>query len=365
MSQDLPEKISRTISDFLQINALVNSIEHELEKRIVARHGTVKLDALVPLLAQYKNILKSQLSRGATTNLEGLIARLRRDLSGSPFEVGRDALSAHALKLDLERIVVTWKFMGKTTFSILCDDLKEIDAELQTLSTAYSPAPTVAVDPSWRVSWRDPSLLDEPQRLRVATIYPGLATKGVGGALPGGAPAQDAIIRACGLATFLLQTSKLLSPIPNSSRVHRLLWEQMVNDFMALWELLFDNTVTNNYGAVSDSVVGYWERDGYAGAADLRAIEATKHLRFDALRIDVRNKHTAHIDPNIEHWKCAVRHWPIALPDLDTEIFRVLNAVRGAARRDIRTRFFFSPPAFLDDGVLELSGQEGLAWDEA
>lgn len=364
MPQHLPEKISRTIGDFYQIDALVAAIEHQLEKRMVARHGTVKLDALVPLLARYKNVLKAQVGLGAVAHLNSLIARLRKDLEGSPFEVGRDAFSAHALKLDLQRIFVTWKFMNVTTFSILRDDLKEIDAELEKLEPAYISAPAPNVDLGWRVAWRDEKMLGDPRRYRFATIYPGLATVGVVAPLSGGAPAQDAIIRACGLATFLNQTIKLIYPVPTASTAYRLLCEQLVNDFMALWELLFDNTVTNDHGVPSNSVVGYWEKDGYAGATTLRALEATKHPLFESLRLEVRNKHSAHIDPNVENWRSATNFWPMKLTDLEAEIYRVLGAIHLAAKQDVRTRFLFGPPQFLDEDVVGLSGQEGLAWED-
>lgn len=44
MAKHLPGKVARLISDFLTIGELTKLIEHEMEKRIVARHGLVKLE---------------------------------------------------------------------------------------------------------------------------------------------------------------------------------------------------------------------------------------------------------------------------------------------------------------------------------
>lgn len=364
MALHLPEKISRTIGDFGEIVALTEIIEHELEKRMVARHGLVKLDALVPLLAQYKNEIKVRQGAQAVAQLHDLIARLRRDLEGSPFEVGRDALGAHALKLDLQKIVSTWHFMNTTTFTIVLDDLHEIDAEIHRLEPTYIPAPSAHADPAWRAVWRDPKLLGDPNVPRLAVVYPGLVTAGIVAMLPGGAPAQDALIRANGLAIFLHQTQRLMLPVGGSSAAFRLFAEMWVNDFVALWELLFDDNVTNEHGQASISVVGYWEKEGFNGAADLRALEATRHPQFDALRLEVRNKHTAHIDPNVEAWKCNPNFWPISLTKLEPEIFRVLNAVRAACMKDIRSRFLFLPPQHFGADVIGLSGQSGMSFSE-
>ncbi len=74
-----------------------------MEKRIVARHGLVKLDALLNLDFQLKNQMRDALSSKKKSEvgvLEELISRLRNDLAGSDMETGRDTLAALALRLD-------------------------------------------------------------------------------------------------------------------------------------------------------------------------------------------------------------------------------------------------------------------------
>jgi hypothetical protein len=108
MAKHLPGKVARAIGDFLTIGDLTKLIEHEMEKRIVARHGLVKLDALLNLVARLKNEIRDALPPGqkkAVDQLEALIRRLRNDLANSDMETGRDAMAAHALRLNLMRIV--------------------------------------------------------------------------------------------------------------------------------------------------------------------------------------------------------------------------------------------------------------------
>lgn len=131
-------------------------------------------------------------SKKDVDSLEGFIKRLRKELENSDMATGRDAMATHALHLDLARIVDTWKCMGETTFGVLEADLREIDAELRRLSNthskllAYPGASAFSVDPKWQEFWRHASNLGDPNRPRLANVYPGLATAGIVAPLPGG-----------------------------------------------------------------------------------------------------------------------------------------------------------------------------------
>jgi hypothetical protein len=61
MACDLNIKTARLISDFRAVFKLVEFIEHELEKRIVARLGLIKVEALIALAGAYKNEIKRNL----------------------------------------------------------------------------------------------------------------------------------------------------------------------------------------------------------------------------------------------------------------------------------------------------------------
>jgi hypothetical protein len=207
MARHLAGKVARLISDFLTIGELTTLIEHEMEKRIVARHGLVKLDALLNLVARLKNDIRDvipPMQKKAVRQLEDLIARLRKDLEKSDMATGRDALAAHALHLDLMRIIDAWKCMGETTYGVLASDLKEIDAELLRLASSYPAAliypgaSTFSVEQEWQALWRHDTFLGDPYRPRLANVYPGLGTAGIVAPLPGGHPAQDVTIRATG-----------------------------------------------------------------------------------------------------------------------------------------------------------------------
>jgi hypothetical protein len=372
MAKHLPGKVARTIGDFLTLGDLTRLIEHEMEKRIVARHGLVKLDALLNLIARLKNEIRDALPPGQKKDvdqLEALIRRLRNDLANSDMETGRDAMAAHALRLDLTRIVDTWKCMGATTFGVLEDDLKEIDAELVRLSVAnpkelqYPGASASIVDPAWQEFWRRETNLGDPSRPRLANIYPGLATAGVVSPLPGGHPAQDATIRTTGLAIFLRQIRIMLQAVNRGCEVERLFAEMMVNDYCALWELLFVSSVPNEHGQVDLCVLDHWRAEGFKGANCLATLMNNPHPDLDRWRQDVRNTSTAHIDADVDIWVADLKNWPMTIDELINEALRVIEELRKCAALDVRSKFFFVPPVYVGgQEVVGLAAQEGRYW---
>ncbi|MBI1651390.1 hypothetical protein [Hyphomicrobium sulfonivorans] len=372
MAQHLPGKVARLISDFLTIGELTTLIEHEMEKRIVARHGLVKLDALLTLVARLKNSIRDALpptQKKEIGRLEDLIARLRKDLEKSDMATGRDALAAHALHLDLMRIVDAWKCMGETTYAVLASDLKEIDAELLRIANsypaalAYPGAFTFSVEQTWQEVWRNDTYLGDPNRPRLANIYPGIGTAGIVASLPGGHPAQDVTIRATGIATFLRQVRIMLQAVSRGCEVERLFAEMMLNDYCALWELLFVSGVQNEHGKVDLCVLDHWTSDGWCGASCLAALKNNPHPDLGAWQ-QTRNKVTAHVDADADIWRADLKHWPMTVDTLIDEALRVIEAMRDCASLDIRSKFFFIPPTQLTGEVVGLSNQAGRYWKD-
>lgn len=357
----------------MTIGELIDLIDHEMEKRIIARHGLVKLDALVTLLARLKNDIRSQLpqkQKSDVDEIETLIKRLRNDLAGSALETGRDAFAAHALQLDLMRIVDTWKSMGHATFGVLKSDLLEIDAELRRLSSVhpkcliYPGAASAIVESEWKTFWADEARLGDPKRPRLANIYPGLATANVVAPLPGGHPAQDATIRMTGLATFLRQVRIILQAVDRGLEAERILAEIMLNDYCALWELLFDSNVQNEHGVSDLCVLDHWRASGFAGAGCLAALKSNPHPDFDRWR-ETRNKVSAHIDADVAIWTSDLSNWPMKTDALIDEALRLIEAVRKCAELDIRSKVFFIAPTYIGGNEVKgLSAQEGKSWAE-
>ncbi len=366
MSKHLPGKVAKLIGDFRTLGSLVDLIEHEMEKRIVARHALVKLDALLKLVARYKNELRTSLHKGRSApvaNLEALISRLRRDYEGSDMETARDAMTAHALKLDLMRLVETWQVMGQTIFGVLASDLDEIDAELANVAGAsHVAAGSALFEPSWQDEWR--RTLGDPNQPRYATIYPGLATAGIVSPVPGGNPAQDATIRAVGLATFIRQVRTLIDAVPHGSTADRLFTEIMLNDYVALWELLFSSSVQNEHGQPDLSVLDHWTQEGWKGAPCLSQLQGKPHPDFDKWR-QVRNTASAHVDPDLDIWELDPNRWPFKAHELMNEALRAIEAFRQCASHDLRSKMMFMPPSQFPPTVIGLSAQKGRHWHEA
>lgn len=346
-----------------------------MEKRIVARHALVKLDALLILVARLKNEIRRALpstKKNDVSALEGFIARLRNDLEKSAMATGRDAFAAHALRLDLLRIVDTWTCMGETTYGVLEADLKEIDNELRRLSTdypnalSYPGASASSTEADWQEFWRNEANLGDPKRPRLANIYPGLATAGIVAPIPGGNAAQDATIRASGLAIFLRQVRIMLQAVSRGCEVERLFAEMMVNDYCALWELLFESGVQNEHGQPDLSVIEHWRSERFRGANCLTALQTDPHPDLEKWRQDVRNKVTAHIDPDADIWLADLNSWPMTVDELMDEALRFVEKLIDCARQDIRSSIFFIPPTYLGgQEIVGLAAQDGKYWRDA
>lgn len=367
MSKDLPEKIARLIDDFATLSGLTELIEHEMEKRIVARHALVKIEGILLLLARYKNAIRINKFAGSprpVQQLDALIARLRNDYQGSVMETGRDTMVAHALQLDLLRVVETWQFLGRSMFQILGEDLAEIAAELVALDFGYKPVKHVSLDPKMQRIWRQDNFLGDPNQSRFATIYPGLGTAGIASPLPTMAQAQENAIRAVGLITFMRQTRILAEVSEEGTSLRRIFSEIMLNDLVALWELLFTSHVPNEHGAVDDCVLDYWTQQGWRGATCLQALKKRPPEGFEEWRIKIRNKYTAHIDADADFSGWDLTSWPMTADRLMNECGRIANDFARCCGMDSRSKMLCMPPTPIR-GIVGLTGQEGKHWSDS
>jgi len=162
MATDLSIKVGHLIRDFVAVRHLAEFIEHELEKRVVARLGLVKIEALNAIAGAYKNEIKRTAApdkAAAIKHVEQLLTHLRVDVE-SGIRDARNAQVGHSLGLPVERIPEHWLFMGHSTFSILEQDLGKIDAALRSLDSGYTGAQSLpALDPKLRDSWCAPEAL--------------------------------------------------------------------------------------------------------------------------------------------------------------------------------------------------------------
>jgi hypothetical protein len=176
MAIDLAKKVAHLARDFRATLQLVEFIPYELEKRIVARLGLVKVEALHSIVGTYKNELKRSVgeTRGKEiAELERLIDRLRTDIDGG-IRAARTAQAGHSLALSFREIPEHWLFMGHSTFSILSQDIAEIETLIHSIDATYTAAPAPSVpDTSLLPAWSHPNLLGAPSALRFAQVHAG------------------------------------------------------------------------------------------------------------------------------------------------------------------------------------------------
>ncbi|MEH2485876.1 hypothetical protein [Bradyrhizobium sp. AZCC 2230] len=357
MAVDLNLKVARLIADFRSTLALIDFIQHELEKRIVARLGLIKIEALISLAGTYKNEVKRSLGpsgAAAVQALEVLLAQLRKDVDGGVRSV-RNALVGHSLALNLREIPENWLFLGHSTFTILSQDLDRIDDEFAKLDPAYvkatQPSP---LDPALLTFWSAPNVLGPVGAARVVTMPTGLWTPDVVAPVPGGTKLQDASIRVLGLRLSIRQAGLLFLPFwaigGTVSTYERLLLELTVVDFFALEEAIY----TGNVRGGTSSLVDEWASESpmHAGVAILSSMRAHASPSLSLWRDQVRNKICAHLDPDIPAADLEVDKWPMVVSDFNAEIERLCQLLGTAARQDVRTMIFVAPATPIKNGVV-------------
>ena len=166
--------------------------------------------------------------------------------------------------------------------------------------------------------------IGDPTTPRLGVIYQGIGSARINSPVPL-SQAQDAYIRAVTLCAFLRQTFLLLEPTPRGSAFERLFAEIIVNDYFALWEVVFVTGVPNNYGSVEPCVLDLWMSEGHQGISCLQALKNDKHADFDRWREAVRNKVSAHLDADIDAREIEVANWPMSVEDLYNEARRVIT----------------------------------------
>ncbi len=372
MQTEIPAKIARLIGDFWAVAELVKYIEHELEKRIVARLGLFKIDALSNLLPVYKNDLKLRCRRCAKVReLQRLVYQLRTDHEEGIRAI-RDSLAGHSLHLNPEQIGEFWLFLKKSSYDILSGDLFEIDRVISSIdSTDYpgaEPAPPIPVD--LKDHWCYPELLGHPEQVRFVQVYAGIWSPGVTAIVPGNTTDQDAGLRVAGLMTYLLQVHKLTAPMPFNFRpaiYRRLLYELLVSDLVTLEEAVYHGPPSNRYGPTTTSILDEWRQSfpNHQGIQELQNFRAQISVEFSGWKEDLRNKIIAHVDMGITIESMEMKNWPIDLRQFMDFVKCFSNTIYAAARHHIATKAIIIPPKPLNNVLGLARNDDPLLWNDS
>lgn len=364
MSVDLPQKIAHLCRDFRATLAFVEFIPYELEKRIVARLGLVKIEALASIAGTFKNELKRVYRATKPTeiaHLETLLTQLRRDV-GKGIRECRNAQAGHSLALQIKAIPDQWLFMGHSSYSILVDDLNKIEAAIAAIEPAYTPLQLPPLpDAGILADWAATDGLDNPADIRFAQVYAGPWTPDVASVFPGGHPMQDASLRVMGLSVMIRQMGLLLRPFFHRGEEYgpwaQLLTELGLIDLFSLEEAVFDGNVQG----ATPSLIDEWAAIRHPGVPALAASRALLPAARLGWRDNIRNKVCAHMDLYVRGAMLDMRNWPLDLGKFDLAINALCNSIRTAARADIRTRYIGIPVTKLNN-VVALAGPQSPKW---
>ena len=371
MQTDIPAKVARLIGDFWAVAELVNYIEHELEKRIVARLGLFKVDALSNLLPVYKNDLRLRYHGHAEmVELQRLVNQLRIDHNNG-IQAIRHSLVGHSLHLPPERIGEGWLFLKKSSYDILTSDLREIDGVLSSIdSTDYPGAEPASPIPGYlKDRWYHPELLGDPEEVRHVQVYAGIWSPGVTSIIPGNTTVQDVGLRVAGLMTYLLQVHRLTAPIPLHFRpaiYRRLLYELLVSDLVALEEAVYHGPPSNRYGPTTTSILDEWRQSfqNHQGIQELQNFRAQIPVEISSWKEDLRNKIIAHVDMGISIESMEMINWPINFRQFMDFVECFTNAIYAASQHHITTKAIFIPPTPLRNVLGLAQNDDPLLWND-
>ena len=126
----------------------------------------------------------------------------------------RNAQVGHNLALSFGEIPEHWLFMEHSTFSILSQDIAEIEALNQSVDASYGVAAALLPpDPSLLPAWAHPKCSWSPRRdLFCANLCRSVASRRSLN-LAGGHPMQDTSLRVLGLCIMMRQLGMVLVPI--------------------------------------------------------------------------------------------------------------------------------------------------------
>lgn len=203
--------------------------------------------------------------------------------------------------------------MGHSSFSILEEDLTEIEKLLSSLDSVYQPLVTPpALDSAVLDAWNAPDALGPRDTVRMARVYAGPWTPDIVALLPGNTSFQDASIRVMGLRLMIRQSGILMHPFWIAGGPidiwERLLLELAIIDFFALEEAVFDGNLRGN----TPSLLDEWSTDKtpHPGTGLLRASRANLSPVRIKWRDEVRNKVCAHMDLDVSASLLEVANWP-------------------------------------------------------
>jgi hypothetical protein len=354
------------IRDFRATLVLAEFIPYELEKRIVARLGLVKVEALASIIGAYKNDLKRASGSAKAAEIaafESLISRLSNDVA-TGIRDARNIQIGHSLAQTLQGIPEKWLFMGRSSYTVLSDDLSEIETAIQGLDQAYvSLSVGAGPPPDLLAAWYAIPDLGPPGAIRFAQVYAGPWTPDIASMMPGGSSLQDASLRVLGLRLMIRQVGLLLQPLiqrgMDKGLWGRLLYEIVLIDLFALEEAAFDGNAKGG----TPSLVDEWTGEGHAGVAALQAGRAALDPDRLRWRDDIRNKVCAHMDLHTPSSLLDIVNWPVNFSALDAAVLTLCRVIGDAAALDIRTTYMRSPVQHMKS-ALALAGPTAPRWSQ-
>jgi hypothetical protein len=336
--QDAESKLALLTYYAEEVARIACAIRDDYIAKVYGRSVFLAVEAFLAIAPRLKNemLFDGRLTESSSSVLTSKIKKLRSDFEGY-YAAIRDKLVAHQQEIDLGLLLQAWNEIDATTLTILSEDLRDIWICFQSHGASSSFVRPAELD--------DENSLSEVKRIvpttsvrigvdRVARTRPKTIS-----IIPNGI-FQEKTIRV--LTAFegyqALIRSGLEQMTANWALPHKACIDLFVTDACSIIDNLFEDRQASSQVVAEQSLVNMW------GAMNILGIERLETFRRDwpleqRLR-ELRNKFSAHLDPNISLTDLIEILNSFPLQDLDDYLKSIWLAFRDVCAQDIRTRPF-------------------------
>ncbi len=337
---DPESKISLIAYQIEIVARIAIAIPNDHLARLYGRSVFLGIDSFLSLAPRLKNQMQiaGALTATEANEIKEKINKLRSDYEGC-YDKIRDKIAAHQQDLDLILLLEMWNEIDIATLSILADDVSEIWSRLQSFGAVSSFARPPELDDEKVLSCFSSLVANDPITLsldRVAATRP--KTVGI---IPLGLFQEKTmrVITAFDAFQYFISsgleemTSKWLLP-------EKACIDLFIVDACSVIDNLFEDRNATKHVSAEDSLVKIWKTQNVQGIQTLEGF--SRDVALEQKTRELRNKFSAHVDPDIpfDDLMEMLVHFP--LQDLNSYMQRVHQAFLTVCKEDIRTRIFLS-----------------------
>ena len=321
-----------------EVARIACAIPDDYIARVYGRSLFLAVDAFLKIAPRLKKKMRSdgRLTEGSSSVLTAKISNLRSVFEGC-YAAIRHKLAAHQQEIDLGLLLQAWNEIDAATLTILSEDLRDTWISFQKHGAVSSFVRPTELD--------DENSLSEVKRI-VPTTSVRIGVDRV-------ASTRPKTINMIPISLFQEKTIRVITAFEGYQALIRSGLEQMtanwalphkacidlfMTDACSIIDNLFEDRQARSQVIAEQSLVNMWKAMNILDIERLEAFQRDWALE-QKLR-ELRNKFSAHLDPNIPLTDLFGILNSFPLRDLDVYLKSIWLAFREVCAQDIRTRPF-------------------------